>query len=290
MTTKKYKARRRKGEKAAANLAFVILVLFAVVFIIPLLWIMLSAFKVDMEIHQAGGFLFFPKTWTLDNLVEILNPGNKQLPVYRWFLNSILISGTHTILAIIIYAMSAYAYAKMNFKGKDLIFLSMLFLSSFPGIVNIIPLYRIMLTFGWLNGPLSLIVPGLSGVFNIFLIRQFMYAIPNELLESAKIDGAGEFRVFMRIVLPLCKPILTVVGLFTLTGNWNDFLWPSIAINDIDRLPLTAGLQLAKGAYGMKVARMSAVALVAIIPMVILFLFAQKHFVKGISLSSGVKG
>ena len=287
---KKYKAKKRKSEKAASWIAFAVLLVLGIIFLIPFLWIMITSFKVDIEIHQAGGFLLFPQTWTLDNLAHIIDPNNMQLPVFRWFLNSMLISGIHTILAVVIFSMSAYAYAKMNFKGKHVIFLSMLFLSSFPAIVNIIPLYRIMLTLGWLNGPLALIFPGLSGVFNIFLIRQFMYGIPNELMESARIDGASELKTFARIVLPLCKPILTVVGLFSFTGNWNDFLWPSIAINNLDRLTLTAGLQLARGVYTTSPARMSAVAVIAIIPMVIIFLFAQRYFVKGVSLSSGVKG
>lgn len=117
-----------------------------------------------------------------------------------------------------------------------------------------------------------------------------MYAIPDVILESARIDGAGEWKTFAGIVLPNCKPILIAVGLFTFTGSWNDFLWPSIVINNIDRLTLTAGLQLAKGVYGNQVARMCTIATIAIIPMIILYLFTQKYFVKGISLDSGVKG
>ena len=270
--------------------AFAVLSIFALVALIPLVWILISSFKVDAEINQAGGFMFLPKTWTLDNFKGILSFHNKQLPVYNWFLNSVIVSGSQTIIALVIYSMSAYAYAKMKFKGKDFIFLSIMFLSAFPAITNIIPLYKMMHTFHWLNQLIALIVPGLAGIFNIFLIRQFMYAIPDVILESARIDGAGEWKTFLQIVLPNCKPILVAVGLFTFTGSWNDFLWPSIAINNIDRLTLTAGLQLAKGVYGNQVARMCTIATVAIVPMVVLYLFTQKYFVKGISLSSGVKG
>lgn len=272
-------------------IAFIILSIFAVITLIPLGWILISSFKMDVEIQQAGGFLLFPKTWTLGNFKELLSFSNKQLPIYKWFLNSLIVSGSQTVIAVVIYSMSAYAYAKLKFKGRDTIFLGIMFLSSFPAITNIIPLYKIMHVFGWLNGPLALILPGLAGVMNIFLIRQFMYGIPDVILESARIDGAGEWRTFAKIVIPSCKPILIVVGLFTFTGSWNDFLWPSIAINNIDNLTLTAGLQLAKGVYGtIQVARMCTVATIAIIPMVILYLFTQKYFVKGISLSSGVKG
>ena len=280
----KYRIERSKSR------AFWILLPLAAVFVFPIVWIVLSSLKVDMEIWQAGGYLFFPKTWTLENFAYTLSPNNKQLPVYHWFFNSFLVSGVHTFLAVLIYTMSGYAYAKLRFRGRDAIFLAILFLSCFPQITNIIPLYSIMLKLGWLNTPLALIVPGLAGVFNIFLIRQFMYGIPDSFLEAAVIDGAGEFHIFTQLIVPLSKPIMIIVALFTFTANWNDFLWPSIAINNLDKLTLTAGLQLAKGVYMTKVAGMSAIAVVSMIPMVILFCATQKHFINGVSISSGVKG
>lgn len=269
--------------------SFIVLFIFAVIFLVPLLWTFISAFKVDMEVHQAGGFLYLPKTWTLKNFTDILAPGNKQMPVYNWLLNSIVVSGTYTVLAILIFSMSAYAYAKMEFRGKNILFLAMLFMSTFPQIANVIPLYKLMLAFGWLNTPLALIVPGLAGMMNIFLIRQFLYGIPDSILESARMDGAGEFSIYLRFILPMAKPILVVVGLFSFTHSWNDFLWPSIAINNIDRLTLTPGLQLAKGIYVSQIGKMSAIAVIAIIPMFILYLFTQKHFSSGLSLQAGVK-
>ena len=270
--------------------AFGVLCVMAFIALIPLFWIFISSFKVHQEVVQAGGFLYLPKTWTLDNFSELLSTSNKQLPIYYWFVNSIIVSGSQTVLAIIIYSMAAYAYGKMHFKGRDLLFYSIMFLCSFPAITNIIPMYKMMHMFHWLNKPIALIVPGLAGIYHIFLIRQFMLAIPDVILESARIDGANEFRIYSQIILPSCKPILIAVGLFTFTASWNDFLWPSIAINNLDRLTLTAGLQLAKGVYANKVPQMSAIATVAIVPMIILYLFTQKYFVKGISLSSGVKG
>lgn len=279
-----------KSTKKESWLAFFILSIIVLITLVPLFWIFVSSFKVDAEINQAGGFMFLPKTWTLSNYKEILSFSNKQLPVFNWFFNSIIVSGSQTVIAVIIYAMSAYAYSKLEFKGRDGIFLTIMFLSSFPAITNVIPLYKIMHMFGWLNDLIALIIPGLAGVLNIFLIRQFMYAIPDAILESARIDGANEWKVFTRIILPNCKAILTAVGLFTFTGSWNDFLWPSIVINNIDRLTLTAGLQLARGVYGNQVARMSTIATIAIVPMIVLYIFTQKYFVKGISINSGVKG
>ena len=279
-----------KISKSAKVISFLILAFFSLAMLIPLFWIFISAFKVEKEVIQAGGFLFFPKTWTWENIAYLLSSNNKQLPVYNWFKNSLIVSGVQTIVAVTIYSMAAYAYAKLKFKGRDVIFLTIMFLSSFPAITNIIPLYKMMHSFHWLNRLVALIVPGLAGVYNIFLIRQFMLAIPDVVLESARIDGASEWRIWGQIVLPICRPILIAVGLFTFTGSWNDFLWPSIAINNVDRLTLTAGLQLAKGVYSNHVPQMCAIAAIAIVPMIILYFFTQRYFVKGISLSSGVKG
>jgi multiple sugar transport system permease protein len=272
--------------------AFLYLFIVAVIFLVPLLWTFVTAFKIDQEVYQAGGFLLLPKTWTVRNFSAILNPFTQNLPIYRWFGNSMFVSLSHAFLSVIIYSMSAYAYAKLKFKGRDFIFILLLFLASFPAIVNIIPLYKLMLIFKWLNRPAALIIPGLAGMFNIFLIRQFMYGIPDSLMESARIDGSGEWRIFQAIVLPLLKPILTAVALFCFIGSWNDFLWPSVAMNHIERLTLTAGLQLVKG--GMAgvdtMSKKSAIAVVAIFPMIILYFFTQKYFINGISVSSGVKG
>ena len=272
-------------------IAFIYCFFISIIFLIPLLWIFTSAFKVDVEINQAGGFLLFPKTWTLNSFKEILDPNNKQLPIFRWYQNSILVSATHSFLAVLIYSMSAFAYAKLKFRGREIIFLVLLFLASFPAIINIIPLYRVMFNLRWLNTPMALIFPGLSGMFNIFLIRQFMYGIPDSLLESARIDGAGEGRTFVLIIMPLVRPILAAVALFTFIGNWNDFLWPSIVINNLDKLTLTAGLQLVKGIYGTTtISKLSAVGVVAVLPMIIIYIFTQKFIISGISISSGVKG
>jgi multiple sugar transport system permease protein len=270
--------------------AFVFLLIMGILFLIPVLWIFISSFKNDNELNQAGGFLLLPITWTLENFSHLLDINNVQAPVYRWFLNSAFVSISFSVLSVIIVSMSAYAYSKLHFRGRDTLFLAILFISSFPGIVNIVPLYRIMLLFGWINTPWALIFPGLAGVFNIFLVKQFMLGIPDTMIEAAKIDGAGELRIYTRLVLPLTKPILTVIGIFSFTGSWNDFLWPTIVMNDIKNLTLTAGLQLAKGTYGTYVSKISAISVIAIVPMIVLYCCAERLFVRGVSISSGVKG
>jgi multiple sugar transport system permease protein len=147
-----------------------------------------------------------------------------------------------------------------------------------------------MYTFGWVNTPAALIFPGLSGVFNIFLVRQFMAGIPDSMVEAAKIDGAGEIRIYLNVIMPMLKPILTVIWIFSFTGNWNDFLWPSVIMRDIHKLTLTAGLQLARGTYGSYISKISAISVIAIVPMIVLYCFAEKLFVHGVSISAGVKG
>lgn len=280
------KARKNTGY---TTFVYAVLICVAIIFILPVLWTLLNSLKIEKELNDAGGFMFWPKTWTLTNYVKALNPADVRYPIVSWFLTSVMVSSIHTVLAVIIFSMSAYAYAKLKFKGRNFIFLFMLFFASFPAIANIVPLYKIMTIFKWVNSPIALILPGLSGMFNIFLIRQFMYAIPDSLIEAAKIDGSSEARTFIYIIIPMCKPILVAVGLFSFTGIWNDFLWPSIIINDLSKLTLTAGLQLATSSLASHVPQLSSLAIISIAPIFILFLFTQKYFMNGVSLSAGIK-
>ena len=236
-------------------ISFIILLIFSILFLVPIIWVFLSAFKVDAELNRAGGFLFLPKTWTLQNFIEVLDPKNVKVPIYKWFGNSVLVSAIYTLLSILIVSMSAYAFGKLKFKGRNFFFLTILFISSFPSIV-----------------------------------KQFMIGVPDSIIEAGKIDGAGDIHIFFSLIFPILKPILVVVGIFSFTGIWNDFLWPSIAINDIEKLTLTAGLQLARGTYETFVSKLSAVSVVSIVPMIVLYCFAEKWMIKGVQISAGVKG
>ena len=178
-------------------------------------------------------------------------------------MNSMIISVSHTLLVLVIVSTAGYGYTRLKFKGRDVIFYFLLATMMFPSVVNLIPLFAIVSRFGWIDSPLAVIVPGAAGVFNIFLVRQFMQGIPKEFDESARIDGANDFQIFTKIMLPLIRPILTVVALFAFTGSWNDFLWPSIVFNDIRNLPLTPGLQLLQGTFHQQIGALLAGALVA---------------------------
>ncbi len=235
------------------------------------------------------GFKLLPIEWVTTNYVELLSD-NTSTPLLRWFLNSLVISVSHTLLVLTVVSLSAFAYSRLEFKGKKMLFSFLMGTMMFPAVVNLIPLYKIIDTLDWVNSPLAMIVPGAASVFNIFLVRQFMSNIPIEFDEAARIDGANDFQIFSKIILPLIKPVLLVVSLFAFTGSWNDFLWPSIVFSDIEKMPITPGLQLLQGMYQSQPTLLMAGAFVAIVPTFVLYLFAQKYFLESMSLSSGVKG
>lgn len=279
---------KKKKLPRSKIVSLLFLLLMAFVWIVPILWGVVTSFKSEMELMTAG-FKFLPIEWVMTNYTELLF-NNSSTPLVRWFLNSLFISVSHSLLVLLVVSLSAFAYSRLNFKGKTLLFSFLMATMMFPSVVNLIPLYKIVDIFGWVNSPLAMIVPGAAGVFNIFLVKQFMDNIPKEFDEAARIDGAGEFAIFFKVILPLMKPVLLVVTLFSFTGSWNDFLWPSIVFNDIDKMQITPGLQLLQGMYQAQPTLLMAGALVAIIPTFVLYLFAQNYFLESMSLSAGVKG
>lgn len=273
--------------KSGKYLAFAILLVVCIAWVFPMVWAFFTSFKSNAEI-QSTGFSMLPKAWTLENYAELLL-GNDSAPVLKWFINSLIISISHTILVVVVVALAGYGYTRLHFKGRDALFTLLLGSMMFPTLMNLIPNFKIVDMLGWTNTFLAVIVPGAAGVYNIFLVRQFAMGIPKELDESAVVDGAGEFQIFWHIILPLLRPVLTVVALFSFTGSWNDFLWPSIVMSDIDKLPITPGLQLLQGQYMTYPGIGTAGALLALIPTFLLYLVAQKRFMQSMALNSGIK-
>ncbi len=271
-------------------LSYIFLIALSVIWIIPLLFGFVTSFRSQTEVVSVG-FRLLPVNWIMDNYVEILN-NTSTAPIVRWLWNSLFIATSHTILVVIVVSVTAYGYSRLKFKYRDQIFFTVLGISMFPSVVNLIPSYKIIETLGWVNSPLAMIIPGLAGVGNIFLARQFMKGIPESFDESARVDGASEFVIYSRIIVPLIKPVLIVCALFSFTGSWNDFLWPVIVYNDVEKMPITAGLLLLQDIYGnyRLIGQLMGSALLAIIPTVLLFLFAQKYFVQSMNLNAGVKG
>jgi len=273
--------------KETRTIAFLFLFICAVLWTYPLLWAFFTSFKSTLEIRSVMRS-FLPVEWTIENYARLL-VGNTSAPLLKWFANSMIISLSHTALVLVIVSLAAYGYSRLNFKGRDFIFALLLGSMMMPGVVNLVPLFGIVQKLGWVNTFLAVIVPGAGGVFNIFLVRQFVKGIPMAFDESAKVDGANDLQVFWFIMLPLLRPVLTVVALFSFTGSWNDFLWPSVVLTGVDRLPITPGLRLLQGQYVINPEIAIAGAIVAIIPAFLLFLFAQRYFMQSMSLSSGVK-
>lgn len=276
-----------KPKKRTKIICFVLLAIVCLIWVFPLIWAFLTSFKSNDEIQRVG-FSMLPQEWTLENYTELLF-NNDSSPVLKWFVNSLIISVSHMLLVLVVVSTAAYGYTRLKFKGRDALFTFLLGTMMFPSLMNLIPNFKIVDMLGWTNSFLAVIVPGVAGIYNIFLVRQFVLGIPKELDESAVIDGANPFQIFRHIILPLTKPALTVVALFSFTGSWNDFLWPSIVMSDIDKLPITPGLQLLQGQYLTYPGIGTAGALLALIPTFLLYLVAQKSFMQSMSLNSGIK-
>jgi len=185
--------------------------------------------------------------------------------------------------------MAGYAFAKFKFRGKNSLFNLLLSSMIIPSQVTMLPLFLMLKTFGMINTYWALVIPGMANIFGIFLIRQYALSIPDSLIEAAKIDGASDFRIYRSVVLPLCKPILITLGLFTFMGSWNDFLWPLIVMTDNSMYTLPVALANLMGEHTKDIELMMAGAVITILPVLILFLVLQKHYIKGILMGS-VKG
>lgn len=267
--------------------AGVVLLALSVLWIIPVVWAFFTSFKSKNEIISSG-FSLIPNKFTLANYIELLG-SNEQTPVLTWFVNSLIISVGQTLLVLIVVSLAAYGYTRVNFKGRDVLFLFLLSTMMFPSVLSLIPNYKIVDTLGLLNSPLAVILPGAAGVYNVFLVHQFAKAIPDELDEAARIDGANHLQVYWHVIMPLLKPALTVVALFTFTAAWNDFLWSSIVLTDVESMAITPGLQLLQGQYETYPGISTAGALVALLPMLGIFIFAQKYFMEALHMTSGIK-
>ncbi|MDQ0223050.1 carbohydrate ABC transporter permease [Streptococcus moroccensis] len=279
-----------KTGKITKWLSYLFLIILSIIWMFPIVFGITTSFRSQTEVVSVG-FRLLPVDWVVENYIAILE-NTSTAPILRWLGNSLFIAISHTILVILVISVTAYGYSRLRFKHRDAIFFTLLGISMFPGVVNLIPSYKIIETLGWVNSPLAMIIPGLSGMGNIFLVRQFMKGIPREFDESARIDGASEFVIYSKIIMPMIKPVLIVCGLFSFTGSWNDFLWPVIVFNDVQKMPITAGLLLLQDIYGnyRLIGQLMGSAFLAIIPTMLLFIFAQKYFVQSINLNAGVKG
>jgi multiple sugar transport system permease protein len=185
--------------------------------------------------------------------------------------------------------MAAYGFAKLSFPGREKIFALLLLTMMVPGQVTMMPVFLILKTLGFLNSFVGLIIPGIASVFGIFMLRQFMQAIPEEILEAARIDGCSEYRIFFSIMLPLCRPVLATLAIFSFIGAWNEFFWPLVIMLREDMQTLPVALANLNGQFNTDWGLLMAGSVLVVVPVILVFLLAQKHYIKGIA-AGGVKG
>jgi multiple sugar transport system permease protein len=257
----------------------IILAFGGLIVAIPFIWMMLSAFKTESEVVQMPPTLF-PNEFTMGNFQNLFE--NMNFAVY---LKNTIVIVLWSFVGLFLNAMAGYAFAKFEFKGREKLFYLVLATMMIPGQVTMIPVYLILNEMNLTNTMAGIVLPSLVGAFGIFLFRQFMSTIPDELLEAARLDGASELRVFIQIVLPMSKPIIAVQGILTFIAGWNSFLWPLIIANDESLYTLSVGLSLLKGQYGGNFALQMAGSTFMVVPIIIIFILFQKHIIDGYTIS-----
>ncbi|MEN5062106.1 carbohydrate ABC transporter permease [Luteimonas sp. TWI1416] len=260
------------------------LVVLAVIALAPLLWMLSVSF---MPTGEASSFPppLLPSSLTTANYEQLLLRGG----MVGYFTNSLLVSGAITLGALLINTMAGYAFAKLRFAGRERLFQLLLAALVIPAQVAMLPLFLMMKGMGLVNSFGAVIIPGLATVFGIFLVRQYARSIPDELLEAARIDGAGELRIFFQIVLPMLKPVLVTLTIFTFMAAWNDFMWPLIVLTDQSNYTLPVALAALSREHIQDVEMMMAGAVVTVIPVLVLFIALQRYYIQGLLLGS-VKG
>lgn len=254
-------------------------------FALPFYWLVSTALKPDAQIFQVPP-AWVPRPVVWENYPKAL----RYIPFWLYTWNTLKICFFSVLGTLVSCSLVAYSLSKIRWRGRDLVFYSLIATMILPGQVTMIPTFTIFKALGWIGTPLPLIVPAFFGsAFSIFLLRQFFMTLPNELSEAAKIDGCSEFGIYWRVVLPLSKSALATVGLFTFIGAWNDFLGPLLYLNDESSYTLSMGLQRFVSQHGAEWSMLMAASTVMTFPIILLFFFAQRTFIQGANLS-GIKG
>ncbi len=264
---------------------YVFLCLMAVITIFPFIWVFFTSFKGPKDQIITVPPQLFPSDPTLANYIRVWN----QLPISNYFLNSILVAGITVIINLLITSLAAYPLAKIKFKGRDAIFYGLLATFVVPPQLLSIPNFILAVKFfKYYDTIFALIFPSLATVFNIFMMRQAFKAIPNDLIEAGRMDGASELRIWWKILLPIIKPTLATAAIFTFVNQWNDFFWPSLMLHTPTRMTLQVGLVALQSMFVADSRGIAAGVVMAVIPIIIFFVALQKQFIHG--LTGAVKG
>jgi multiple sugar transport system permease protein len=250
----------------------------------PLLWMLMASLMPAGEANSYPPRLW-PSTITFEHYAALFT----RLDLARYLFNSALLASAVTVISLFINSMAGYAFAKFRFRGRDRLFQGLLAALVIPAQVAMLPLFLLLKQFGLINTYWGVIIPGMASIFGIFLIRQYLLAIPDSLLDAARMDGASEFRIYWSLVLPLCRPILVTLGIFTFMGAWNDFMWPLIVLTDSSLYTLPVALANLLGEHVQDTELMMAGSVLTVLPVMLLFVALQRYYIAGIMLG-GIKG
>jgi multiple sugar transport system permease protein len=274
-----------RGEPVTAHLTTqVLLALVAVITVIPVIWTVLSSLKSNETIF-AVPMRWLPTSLQWNNYIDAF----QVAPFGRYFLNSAIIAASVTATTVFFGAMAGYGFSKFRFPGRDLVFGLILSTFMIPFPVIMIPLFVLVRNFGWVDTYWGLIIPGALTGFAVFMMRQFIQAIPSELFDAARIDGAGEVRIFLTMVLPLARPALATLGILTFLDSWNNLLWPLIVIQSDEMETIPLGLTKFSTLYSSNYAQMLAMAVIATLPVLVVFIIGRRQIINSLMLS-GIKG
>ncbi len=261
-----------------------VLVFGALVTLTPLLWMVSASFMSPGESNSFPPRLL-PQAPTLQNYVDLFT----RLNLARYLLNSTLVAVSATLISLIINSMAGYAFAKLRFAGRERVFHVLLAALVIPGQVGMLPLFLLLRAMGLVNTMAGVVVPFMAGIFGIFMIRQYAMSIPDDLLDAARVDGAGEYRIFWNIVIPVIQPILVTLAVFTFLSAWNDFMWPLIVLSDDAKYTLPVALASLSGEHVQDTGLMMAGSVLTVLPVVVLFIVLQRAYIRGVMMGS-VKG
>lgn len=264
--------------------AYALLILAALVMVVPFLWMLSTSLKPDQYVMSMPPQLI-PNPITFASYTRLA----ELYPIGRMIFNSFFVAILTTLGQLVTCAMAAYAFARMRFRGSTILFLLYLATLMVPQQVTITPLFILVRYLGWINSYPGLILPGLFSAFGTFLLRQFFLTLPRELEEAAFLDGASHWTVFTNVILPLAGPALATLAVFAFMGSWNAFLWPLFVVNDPELMTLPVGLATLHGRYLTQWNLVMAGSVIAVVPMLVVYLLAQRYFVQGVVLS-GIKG
>lgn len=270
----------KTGSKA---LIYTVLTILSLIYVFPVLWVVLSSFKNESDLYLWPPAII-PPTFTLENFKVAFNEGNFGL--YFW--NSTLVTITSTFLLILVNTMAGFALAKYKFIGSTFLLVGFVSTLMIPLEVIMIPIFSVISSLGLYNSLWGIIIPPAATPTGVFLMRQYLLSVPDDLLEAARMDGASEWKIYYRIILPIAKPIIAVLAIFSFMWRWDDFLWPLIVISEPKKYTIQLAISNFIGQYDVDWGSLLAMTTVTMIPVLVVFLIFQKQFVKGIA-TSGLK-